>query len=184
MKEHKQISLESIRIGITNESKKLKGILRDLEQLKEQKPQEDLRTFHDKIELLKNHIRKEVESVLQELNLGHPFVLAENETININSEVQPDVATAIQTLDDNIDLASELAAKNVVYHNWERLRSDLSCLNEMFISLASTVKVWFSFLFSQINHLPRTKGKPSKMWIAQFKRLVIKSDTVQEYFKR
>lgn len=133
-----------MHIGISNETKKLKNILNELSDLKKQLPEGDLEMLCARMEALQERLDNEVKSIIDLVDLNPPLRTSDIELLNDEYEVQSlecDTQMIASVHGDNIDLASEVAAKKALHRSWEGLRADLNCLHEMFINLAETVVV-------------------------------------------
>lgn len=148
-------ALDSIKIEISNEVKKLSNISKDLEKLKKQIPDEDLEFFFEKMESLQNRVNHEVNSIIRVIG-SRPALGLEVDENSFQEEPQDmgcegnretKVQRSAMIHDDNLDLASEVANKRALHQSWEGLRRDLTCLNDMFNSLAATVMVRLFNLF-------------------------------------
>lgn len=128
----------------------LKVILKDLDNLKTQIPDEDRGTFYAKMELLQNRVNKELKSIIDIMEHRPCLLSGGIGSLDDEPEVEiqdDDIQEIMSIHDDNIDLASEVAAKKSLHQNWQGLRMDLTCLNQMFNSLATTVMVRWLKIF-------------------------------------
>lgn len=125
----------------------MKNILQELNDLKNQIADEDLGILRQRMETLQRRLDNEVKSIIDIVDLNPPLRAGGIESLNDEFEVQSQECGTVMIApvhDNNIDLASEVAAKKAVYQSWEGLRTDLNCLHEMFTSLAATVGVRLS----------------------------------------
>lgn len=99
-----------------------------------------------RMETLQKRLDNEVKSIINIVDLNPPLRTGDTESLNDEYEVQSqecDIQMLKSVYADNIDLASEVADKKSNHRSWESLRADLTCLHEMFASLAANVMVSF-----------------------------------------
>lgn len=107
------------------------------------------------MESLQNRVNHEVNSIIRVIGsrpalgveVDENSFQEEAEDMGCEGKQETNVQKSGVIHDDNLDLASEVANKRAFHQSWEGLRRDLTCLNDMFNSLAATVMVRLFNLF-------------------------------------